>query len=121
MRRFGDLARDTRIGARISLRRLADELGLSAAYVSDIERGNRNPPSTEVIRKWAGIVSGDEAEFVRTAKHDRPAVELPINRRLANAPEAAYMLQRDWPDFTEEDYEAMMEFIRSRRGGKEDD
>lgn len=115
MRRFGELARDTRVKARVSLRRVADELGLSAAYVSDIERGNRNPPAPEVARSWAELVEGDEEEFVLTAQRDRPTAELTINRSSARGPEAAFMLAREFPHLTEDDYEEIMKVVRNRQ------
>lgn len=38
----GATARKERVGAGISLRNMADAIGLSAPYLSDLERGKRN-------------------------------------------------------------------------------
>ncbi len=36
----------------MSLRKLADSLDFSAAYVSDIERGKRNKPHPKIVDQW---------------------------------------------------------------------
>jgi transcriptional regulator with XRE-family HTH domain len=123
MRRFGELARDTRVQARVSLRRVADELGLSAAYVSDIERGNRNPPTREIARTWARILGAGEDEFELTARRDRRAIELPINRERfdTTANEAAFALAREWQQLNDEDYQKILEVVHHRSEGKQDE
>lgn len=49
---------------------VARALGISVVYVSDIERGNRQPPLHHA-RKWAECVGGDPNEFERVAMADR--------------------------------------------------
>jgi transcriptional regulator with XRE-family HTH domain len=70
---LGDYLRDQRVSARLSLRQLADQAGVSNPYLSQIERGLRRP-SAEVLQQLAkalrisaeqlylraGIVSPDE-------------------------------------------------------------
>lgn len=41
-RAAGEAARKARIKADVTLRRLAEEMGFSAAYLSDLENGRRN-------------------------------------------------------------------------------
>jgi transcriptional regulator with XRE-family HTH domain len=49
---IGDFIRDLRRNARISLRQLADQAGVSNPYLSQIERGLRKP-SAEVLQQLA--------------------------------------------------------------------
>lgn len=49
---WADRMRRMREGKRITLRRLADRLGFSPAYISDIERCRRNKPRPEIVRAW---------------------------------------------------------------------
>jgi transcriptional regulator with XRE-family HTH domain len=70
---LGDYLREQRVSARLSLRQLADQAGVSNPYLSQIERGLRRP-SAEVLQQLAkalrisaeqlylraGLVSPDE-------------------------------------------------------------
>lgn len=80
MERFGDYARVQREKRRISLRTVAQEIGFTPAYVSDIERGNRNPPAPHIVQKWAMAIGEDVDSFVRRSVLDRDKVEIPVNR-----------------------------------------
>src|SRR5207302_5302030 len=51
----GDFIRDLRRNARISLRQLADQAGVSNPYLSQIERGLRKP-SAEVLQQLASAL-----------------------------------------------------------------
>lgn len=46
---FGEFIRQERIGKSITLRKMADNMGYSPTYWSDIENGRRNPPSMEKL------------------------------------------------------------------------
>lgn len=48
---IGKRCRDIRVGNKISLRELARQLGYSAAYLSDLEKGKRNW-RRELIEKY---------------------------------------------------------------------
>ena len=49
---LGDYLKEQRLGARLSLRQLADQVGVSNPYLSQIERGLRKP-SAEVLNQLA--------------------------------------------------------------------
>jgi transcriptional regulator with XRE-family HTH domain len=49
---LGDYLREQRVSARLSLRQLADQAGVSNPYLSQIERGLRRP-SAEVLQQLA--------------------------------------------------------------------
>ncbi len=49
---LGDYLKDQRVSARLSLRQLADQAGVSNPYLSQIERGLRKP-SAEVLQQIA--------------------------------------------------------------------
>lgn len=49
---LGDYLRDQRRGARLTLRQLADQAGVSNPYLSQIERGLRRP-SADVLQQLA--------------------------------------------------------------------
>jgi transcriptional regulator with XRE-family HTH domain len=49
---LGDYLKEQRLAARLSLRQLADQVGVSNPYLSQIERGLRKP-SAEVLQQLA--------------------------------------------------------------------
>lgn len=49
---LGDYLKEQRLGASLSLRQLADQVGVSNPYLSQIERGLRKP-SAEVLQQLA--------------------------------------------------------------------
>lgn len=101
--KFGETARDIRVGSRKPLSAVAEELGYSAVYISDIERGNRNPPPPSVARKWAEVIGGDPLEFERLALLARKAVELEVDQTHEDAlvNQAAFALARRWKTLDE--------------------
>ncbi|GAP64078.1 hypothetical protein ARMA_2501 [Ardenticatena maritima] len=51
---FGLYLKTLRERAGISQEALAEEAGISSAYISQIESGQRNPPSPPILREMAG-------------------------------------------------------------------
>lgn len=51
---FGEYLKALRERAGISQEALAEEAGISSAYISQLESGQRNPPSPHVLRQMAG-------------------------------------------------------------------
>lgn len=60
--KFGEFVKVKRQEREISLRRLADELGIVPAYMSDIEKGRRYPPDKEKIYKIAEVLKLNEED-----------------------------------------------------------
>jgi transcriptional regulator with XRE-family HTH domain len=62
---LGDYLREQRVAAKLSLRQLAQQTGISNPYLSQIERGLRRP-SAEVLQQLAkGLRISAETLYVR--------------------------------------------------------
>lgn len=59
-RRNGEFARECREKTGLSLRKLAKRMGVSAPFLSDLERGNRTW-SDEQCRKWEAAMPPENA------------------------------------------------------------
>lgn len=59
---FGGFVRDKRIENNITLRKLAGELDIVPAYMSDIENGHRYPPAKDKIEKIAEVLHLSQEE-----------------------------------------------------------
>lgn len=60
--KFGEFVKAKRLEKEISLRKLAEELEIVPAYMSDIEKGRRYPPDKEKIYKIAEVLSLSQEE-----------------------------------------------------------
>lgn len=66
---FGESLRTARIAAGLGLLGLAERLGVSVPYLSDVERGNRAPLTAERVRQAAEILGAPH--LVRAATQAR--------------------------------------------------
>jgi transcriptional regulator with XRE-family HTH domain len=114
---FGTEVRNARTRKEISLREVAKKLGFTPVYISDIERGNRNPPGPNTVREWAEIVGLDADSLIRLAAMERPSVELPINGSPSKG-ELAFALARKWPQMTRDQERELLEYL-NKMGGVE--
>lgn len=60
--KFGEFIKAKRLERGINLRKLAEELDIVPAYMSDIEKGRRYPPDKDKIYKIVEILSLDQQE-----------------------------------------------------------
>jgi len=57
--KFGQYVKKLRIARSIGLREMARILGIAPSYLTDIERGNRKPPSIDKIKEIAYTLEGN--------------------------------------------------------------
>lgn len=78
--RFGDLLRRLRRKADKTLGDVSRELGVSIPYLSDVERGNRKPFTTERLVQLARFFNEDAAVLIDAADRERGFIEYDIRR-----------------------------------------
>jgi transcriptional regulator with XRE-family HTH domain len=66
---FGEYLKILRERAGISQETLAEESGISSAYVSQIETGRRNPPTPDVLRRMAAPLGVPHTVLMMQAGH----------------------------------------------------
>ena len=74
--RFGPYLREQRLKAELSQKVLAKMLGISAPYLSDVERGKNDPLSLERMEQCAAILRIDVRELQVRAEISRGRVSL---------------------------------------------
>ena len=57
MTTFGEYIKDLRKKSEISLRKAAEGIEISPAYMSDIEAGKRNPPNMDKLHRLAIVLN----------------------------------------------------------------
>ena len=101
---FGKYIDDTRRGRSdngedIKLKDIAEAMGITASYLSDIIKGRRNPPEMSIIEKTAGILklSPDEKEVLfdlAGRERDSAAPDLPLYIMATDIPHVRKALRR---------------------------
>ena len=71
-KQFGETIRLLREAQKLGLRTAAEQLGISPAYLSRVERGRENPPRPELIRRMAALFGGDADLLFRLAESTDP-------------------------------------------------
>ena len=67
-RHFGQVLRETRLAAGMSLRKFAGLVDLSPTYVSQVEQGKvTTPPTVERVRRMAEVLSADAETWIAAA------------------------------------------------------
>lgn len=79
MERFGETVRKARVAKRITLAELSQYLGYTAMHLSDVERGNRNPPSEDKIIQWAQFLDLDADQLLDQARVAIDTVKLRVH------------------------------------------
>src|ERR1700728_3811489 len=106
---IGEYIKEQREQARISIRQLAQQAGVSNPYLSQVERGQRNP-SAEILQQIAkGLRISAEALYVRAGiLEDRPADSGVRSALLAD------------PNLSERQKQVLIEIYESFRRESED-
>ncbi len=112
---FGRKMRDLRQQRGITLKQMAGDLNLSAAYLSALEHGQRGKPSPGLVMQILGYfnVIWDEAEEVKAlAELSHPKVTLDTAGLSPTATELANRLKRRIRDMPEEQLRELLELVK---------
>jgi transcriptional regulator with XRE-family HTH domain len=78
LNRFGRRIRELRKAKRLSLRDVERTTGIGNAYLSQLERGVRNPPSRRVVERLADLYGVARAELLVLAGREQPRPRIVI-------------------------------------------
>ena len=117
---FGDFISRKRIEKKITIRKMADMLGVSAPFLTDVEKDRRNPFDIEKLNQLAHIL-----ELTKEEKNEM--LNLAGKKRKAVAPDLTeYIMQRDYVsaalrtardlDAGEEEWKHFVEELKKRKG-----
>ena len=111
---FGERLRELREEADLSLRELAREVNVSAAFMSDIELGKRYP-SDEVLERLARVLQTTPDELLKF--DTRPPLD-EMKRKSTTNPSYGFALRRMVEeDVSGEDLMRMLDQLKKRKGG----
>lgn len=117
---FGEFINKKRVEKKITLRKMADMLGVSAPFLTDVEKDRRNPFDMEKLTQLAKILNlskEENAQMLNLAGKKRNAVapDLPEYIMERDYVSAALRTARDL-DAGEEEWNRFVEELRKRKG-----
>lgn len=90
---FGTYIRSLRLYRGFGLRELARQLGISAPYLSDLEKDKRGAPPVELVRAIAKILDADSENIYDLAGISRNTIASDIEDLLIAKPEIVSLLR----------------------------
>ena len=114
MTKFGKRLRGIRQQAEMTLKELSDGLGWTVVYLSDIERGRRNPPAAEKIVEMGRILGTGTQELLELAAKAKESVTLSVKDKSPMVEEAALVLARQWAEIGDKEAGKIVKIL----GGK---
>lgn len=117
---FGEFLQKNREARQITLRGMAQKLGVSAPFLSDVEKNRRNPPEMDKLNQIAQILmlSDDERAVMMDLagkKRNTVAPDLPEYIMERDYVSAALRTARDL-DASEADWLRFVEELKQRKG-----
>lgn len=92
---FGKRIRELRAEKQVTMKDMAKELGVSAAYLSALEHGNRGRPSWYLLQRtisYFNIIWDDAEDLVRLARLSHPRITIDTSGLSPQATELANRL-----------------------------
>lgn len=92
---FGDRMRKLRAERGVTLKEMADAIGVSSAYLSALEHGKRGRPGWHLIQRiltFFNIIWDDAEEVVRLARISHPRISIDTSGLNPRATELANRL-----------------------------
>lgn len=95
---FGDRMRKLRAERGITLKQMADGIGVSSAYLSALEHGKRGRPGWHLIQRiltYFNIIWDDAEDVIRLARMSHPRIAIDTSGLSPRATELANRLADD--------------------------
>jgi len=118
---FGLKIREHRARRGISLKKMAEDLGVSSAYFSALEHGHRGRPGSGLIQQICGyfdLIWDEAEELKRLARLSHPRVVVDTSGLSARATELANKLAETIGDMDDETIDWILHEIEGRVGAK---
>lgn len=111
--KFGAFLRKEREKSNLTLKDITDKMGWSVVYLSDIERGKRNPPSDNNLFKISKILGIRFWELLDLANRERGRVELSLHGKSESVTNLALYLSKSWDDLDDLDADRIRVILKS--------
>lgn len=114
---FGRRVRELRAERGVSQKQMAADLGVSAAYLSALERGNRGVPSWQFVQRvitYFNIIWDDAEELQALARSSDPNVRISTAGLPVEATEFANLAAETIGELSRQDLAELTHELRKR-------
>lgn len=118
---FGEMMRRMRRERGISQKQMAQAIGVSPAYLSALEHGNRGAPSFDFVQRVAGffgVIWDDAEELMNIAARSHPRIVVDTSGLDAEFTMFANRLSEEMRHLTREELKEMVSVLDKARGRK---
>jgi transcriptional regulator with XRE-family HTH domain len=112
---FGSKMRELRAARGVTMKDMAEGLGVSAAYLSALEHGRRGTPTWYLVQRiiaYFNIIWDEAEELARLAQESDPRVVVDTSGLSPAATHFANRLARQIGELSEADIAAMAEILK---------
>ncbi|VAV91819.1 Transcriptional regulator, Xre family [hydrothermal vent metagenome] len=102
---FGEHIRELRAKKQVTMKEMAKAIGVSSAYLSALEHGNRGRPSWYLLQRtisYFNIIWDDAEELVKLARLSHPRITIDTSGLSPKATELANRLADDIAQMSEQ-------------------
>ncbi len=102
---FGEHIRELRAKKQVTMKEMAQAIGVSSAYLSALEHGNRGRPSWYLLQRtisYFNIIWDDAEELVKLARLSHPRITIDTSGLSPKATELANRLADDIAQMNEQ-------------------
>jgi transcriptional regulator with XRE-family HTH domain len=114
---FGLKVRGFREARGVTLKKMAEDLQITSAYLSALEHGHRGRPSWSLVEQictYFNIIWDDAEELHRLAALSHPKVTLDTSGMSPLATEYANLLGREIRNMSDLQLQEMLDYLKSR-------
>lgn len=118
---FGERMRKLRAERKVTLKVMAEEIGVSSAYLSALEHGKRGRPGWHLLQRiisYFNIIWDDAEDVVRLARISHPRVVIDTSGLEPSATELANRLADDISGLDRKDLAEMLAVLDRRKRKK---
>ena len=104
---FGARLREIRAERGVSLKHMAEALGVSSAYLSALEHGRRGAPTWFLVQRiisYFNVIWDEAEELCRLAQTSDPRVKIDTSGAIPEATEFANVLAKSIGNLEREDF-----------------
>ena len=119
MESFGEALREARKAKRITLRKIAEHIGKSIGYLSDVEHERKRPPNLELVSKIEDFLGVEDGKLLRLAKKFRKSPK-EMTQRIRMKPRLSEVLLRADQELSSGEFEEIVEHLEEIKKRRND-
>lgn len=115
---FGKQVRKLRIDVGVTLKSMADAMGVTSSYLSAIETGKRaitDQVLNSIISYFGNVGVLANAELAKAARDSQQSVEINLSGKNQNAREVAMAFARNFDELSDDEFARLRELLTKKQ------